>query len=355
MRKRTSGFLSLGAIAALLLLSADASVAASDDPERVVQSGEDRWVPSLAIISGVAWSEQTASSNSTLIQGVSNPMPACVPNDTRAECRNLVLPADIASVDGDDRAVAPFVGATVELMTPALPIPLRPRLFVSAEMVGVFATERDVALQGNTGCLSGPTIDAPCAADHNPAANPFGEDSLVGQGTRTTAQIGNYMFGVNLGAAFPVQLGKRQLRIKPSVGWINYQVEAKGKFVKGYCYGLNPPNIRTQCVDSTALMNTGFLRDFTYSGTANKRFNGIGPGLDVEMDTGHFGPIGSAIFVGARAYYIIGDRKISFTGSQTANDVLGMDTATTDFEVEVDPWMFRAHLGMRFQWLGYEE
>lgn len=347
MRKRTSIFLALGAIAALQLPFADDSIAANDDPETFVgQSGEDRWVPSLAIISGVVWSDQKASSDTFLFQGMSDPMPPCAANDLRAECRDLV--ASPASVDGDDRAVVPFVGGTVELMSPALPIPSRPRVFVSAEMLAAFASDRDISLSGNTGCLSGPEPDAPCAADIDSSDRPFGEESLIGVGTRTTAKIGNYMFGVNLGAAFPVQLGERQLRIKPSVGWFNYQVEAKGKFVQGFC---DPTN---QCLDFLFQGNLtdGFLRDFTYSGTKKKRFNGIGPGLDVEVDTGQFGPIGSAIFIGARAYRILGDRKISFSASQTADDVFGLDTSVTDFEVEVDRWMFRAHMGIRFQWLG---
>jgi hypothetical protein len=351
MKKRTSAFLALGAMAALQLPFAENAIAADDDPDAFVeQSSEDRWIPSLAIVSGVVWSDQKASSDTFLFQGMSDPTPPCAAIDPRPECRDLM--ASPASVDGDDRAVVPFVGATIELMSPALPIPSRPRVFVSAEMLAAFASDRDIALQGNTGCIRGPAADAPCAADHDPTDRPFGQESLVGVGTRTTAKIGNYMFGVNLGMAFPVQLGERQLRIKPSVGWFNYEVKAKGKFVQGFC---DPEN---QCVDflsQQGVRTEGFLRDFTYSGTDKKRFNGIGPGLDIEVDTGRSGPIGSAIFIGGRAYRILGDRKISFSGRQTADDVFGADTSVTDFEVKVDPWMFRAHVGVRFQWLGQQQ
>ncbi len=51
------------------------------------------------------------------------------------------------SVDGDDLAVSPFVGGVLELMTPALPIPTRPRLFVSGEVLPTFAFKRNVALE----------------------------------------------------------------------------------------------------------------------------------------------------------------------------------------------------------------
>ena len=73
------------------------------------------------------------------------------------------------------------------------------------------------------------------------------------------------------------------------------------------------------------------------------------------MDTGRFGPIGSSVFLGARAYYILGDRSFSFGTSETYDDEFGMDTAVANFEVEVAPWIVRASVGIRFQWLGSQE
>ena len=35
-----------------------------------------------------------------------------------------------------------------------------------------------------------------------------------------------------------------------------------------------------------------FLRETILTASDSQRFNGIGPGLDVEMDTGRFGPLG---------------------------------------------------------------
>jgi hypothetical protein len=31
-----------------------------------------------------------------------------------------------------------------------------------------------------------------------------------------------------------------------------------------------------------------------------------------------------------------------------------MDTAVAHWEVEVAPWIFRAHVGLRLHWLGFE-
>jgi len=96
----------------------------------------------------------------------------------------------------------------------------------------------------------------------------------------------------------------------------------------------------------------GFLRETTLSASGSRRFNGVGPGLDVEMDTGRYGPLGVSLFLGGRAYYIPGDRSFSFATSQSFDDPVGMDVAGAQFGVDIEPWMFRAHVGIRFLWLG---
>jgi hypothetical protein len=149
-----------------------------------------------------------------------------------------------------------------------------------------------------------------------------------------------------------VQFQERQLRIRPSIGWINYKVDGKGKVVDGQC---NPPD---QCVDTVLFppfVTPGFLRDITLTGNGSKYFNGIGPGLDVEMDVGRYGPLGVSLYAGARAYYILGDRSFSFDASEEVDDELGNDLATATWDVEVDPWMYRGNIGIRFQWLGASE
>ena len=262
-------------------------------------------------------------------------------------------PVDLRPPLGDDdRSVAPFVGGSLELMTPALPLPTRPRLFVSGEILPTFASERNLAGQGDPDCVRGPEIGAVCATDEveGERGQAFGEDAANGQGTATTAQIDTLVYGANLGVAFPLQVGRRQLRIKPSVGWIHYGVEAKGLVVNASC---DPASRCTDVTNQFGFVRPGFLRQpEELRASASQKFNGIGPGLDIEMDTVRFGPLGVSLFLGGRAYRILGDRTISFGASQTFDDQIGNDRQTSDFEVEVDPWMYRAHVGIRFRWLG---
>ncbi|MCH8891040.1 MAG: hypothetical protein IH827_08185 [Myxococcales bacterium] len=275
-------------------------------------------------------------------------------------------------VDGNDLAVSPFVGGTLELMTPALPIPTRPRLFLSGEILPTFASDRDLALEGDPDCVRGPEPGAVCAKnepideDGNPVRlTPFGEDSTRGQGSRTSAQIDTLVFGASLGVAFPLKVGKRQLRIKPSVGWIHYKVETNGLVVDAACDTFDTPmGPENRCTDVTLVPGDppepGFLRETILADSASQRFNGIGPGLDIEMDTGQFGPLGVSLFMGGRAYAILGDRTISFGTTVTlpeirdeAGEIIYEEAAASGrFEAKVDPWIFRAHVGIRFRWLG---
>ena len=116
----------------------------------------------------------------------------------------------------------------------------------------------------------------------------------------------------------------------------------------------------TQCTDEqdspAAPYFPGFLRETRLEGSDSQMFNAIGGGLDIEMDTIRYGPVGASLFLGGSFYRTLGDRTIGFSDSETFNDQLGMnDRAEAEWEIEVDPWMYRAHVGIRFQWLGFPE
>lgn len=329
MRKGVNLFLLVGAFAALGLSFPFACLASGSKPEdRTQQAGEDRWVPSLAITSGISIQKQDGFANSLLYEDMN---PVAVPLQ--------------GSFDGKDTAVSPFVGAAIELMAPALPIPTRPRLFASGEILPTFGSDRDLAVDGDPSCVRGPEPNAPCANSPGGLGGaPFDANNANGQGTSLIARVDTLVFGANLGAAFPVEAGERQLRIKPSFGWINYKVEAEGLVVDAACG--NPNSI-----PPSALCNV-FLRETILSTSGSQRFNAIGPGLDVEMDVGQYGPLGVSLFLGGRAYAVLGDRTLSISDTKAFDDQLGTDVATGSFEVEVDPWIFRSHVGVRFYFLG---
>jgi hypothetical protein len=312
--------------------------------ERGGQASESRWVTSLAATSGVLIQQQHGSVTSCLFANPADATGCPAPGSTP------LRPA----VSGSSRAVSAFVGANFEAMSPALPIPMRPRLFLSGEIIPTFASDNEPAVQGDTGCVKGPELGSPCAKDQPlPLERPYGEDAANGQGSVVETTYSTLSYGANFGVAFPVQVRERRVRIKPSVGWISYEVEASGTVVDAEC---EPP---TRCADVAPphpAAGPGALREVSLTGDDRQRFHAIGPGLDVEVDTGRFGPLGTSLFVAGRAYRTLGDRSFEFESTQVyGNDGLPLanQAVSARWETEVDPWMYRVGVGLRLQWLGF--
>jgi hypothetical protein len=329
------------------------TAARAQGPERAPRAGpgreegDDLWVPSLAATSGVLLQKQDGSLDACLFANPADATGGC-PAPGSVELR--------PSESGNDLALAAFVGADLELMTPALPMPTRPRLFLGAEIVPTFASDRNLAGEKNPTCVKGPEPGDVCARDEDPLhprAHAYGEDGANGQGSVVTTTYDTLSYGANVGVAFPVQAGERHLRIKPSFAWLSYEVEVSGKVVDASC------NPTSQCTNTQPNPGDpiipGSLRETILTGSDTRRFNAIGPGLDVEMDTGRYGPLGTSIFLGGRAYRTLGDRKVEVTTTQIyPNDGLPLagQAVSARWDAEFGAWMFRIGVGLRVQWLG---
>ena len=305
------------------------------------------WVPSLAITSGASIQRQSGFQYSTAFDGETN----------------TTTPLRPSKSDRDEAASA-YVGGALELLTPALPLPASPRFFAAGELLPTFAPERQVQ-DGEPSRIRGPEPEAVIAVEETPTHHlnragtrgrgvPFGETEANGDGMRLRFQVEQLVYGAKAGVAFAFELRGRQLRLKPSVGWIHYEVEAKGQLVHPQC----SPTTRctnTYRTDGT-LVQSGFLREVMLSADESKGFDGFGPGLDLEMDTGRFGPIGTSLFAGLHAYYIPGDREIEFDASRAYDDQLSpsaaVDVTSGFWRLRVAPWFWRAGVGIRFHWLG---
>ena len=329
-------------------------VASEDTPpveQRILQEGENRWVPSLSIIGGASFQRMDGRSASLIDE------------EPFGDPTVLREPAS-----GKDLLVAPFVGAELQLMAPALPIPTRPRFFMSGEVLPTFASKRNLTVDGDPGCIKGPEVDAVCAEEELRQAMEegvtrippgFRESAANGRGSKTTAEIDTLVFGANFGVSFPFDLVGRQIRFKPNVSWLNYKVNATGLVSEVNC---NPAGRCTPTINFFGVVSPGNFREITLTGSDSQRFNGIGPGFDLEVDTGRFGPIGSSLFLGARFYRVLGDRTISFGDRQSYPELetpgfapLPPAEAIASWEVEVDPWLYRAQVGFRLQWLGIQK
>jgi hypothetical protein len=307
----------------------EASAQESEPATPPKRRAADRWVPSIAVASGIFIQEWDGDQSSQMCTNCTLPNPAAVA---------LRPPAS-----GDDRNVTPYVGGELELMTPELPLPLSPRPFVAGGIVAAFGTDRTVAREGNPG-----TIETPLAGSDTK----WSEDAALGQGSTTEADMDSPVYGARAGIAFPAKLLGRNLRIKPSAGWIHYEVQGRGEVSDAECLTNVPPIPPTNCDPN---LPPGGLRSIQLSGSAKQAFDGVGGGLDIEMDTFGFGPLGTSIYIGAHAYKILGNREIEMSDSaQFQDEGPGLPAADTaaEWRVEVDSVMYRLGLGVRLLWLG---
>lgn len=344
---------------ALAALHSAPSIASAG--EREAPLGDRRWVPSFAITSGVT------------LQGWEG-----MQGGYRFPGTDPTTPVPIREAGfGNDRAVTPYVGGNVELLTPAIPMPLRPRAFVSGEVLPMFGPERVLVVDGDPKRLRGPEINTVLVGEEDinhfttgfpgesgPRDTAFSEEDTVGQGMRTVAQMDSLAYGAKVGVAFGFEYRGRQLRIKPSAGWIHYKVNATGTMVDPTCiprnrctnlYRANNNGTEDPSDDFFELSQAGFIRESIITGSESGVFDGVGPGIDFEMDTVRYGPIGAALFAGIHAYYLPGDRDIFLGNVRSFNDQLGSDTEVAAWRVRVAPWIYRAGIGIRFQWLGDAE
>jgi hypothetical protein len=290
-----------------------ASAAVAEGPDR--RAGEDRWVPALAVVSGVTIQDQEAAVSSFDFTNA-------------APLRN--------PTDGNDLAVSPYVGANLQLMAPAITaIPGRPRVFAAGEILPTFAVSRNIANEGNPSEFAFP-----------PGLGQIPELGITGQGSQTTAEVQTLAYGAAVGVAFPFVVRGFQLRAKPSVGWIRYEVAVEGTVHAAFCAGGG-----NLC--RTDAFPPGFARLVDLRGGDSQWFNGIGPGLEIEMDVYRFSQFGVSVFLDGHAYRVLGNRSVEFSDSIAITDDLGgPDTYAANWSFEVDPWIYRAGLGLRIHWLG---
>ncbi len=336
--------LGIGLVAVVVLSGWAAPAGAAEEGLRF---GEDRWAPSLAVVSGVTF--QLTSAGVSSFDGTGT----------------ALRPSNF----DDEWAVSPYVGADLRLMTPTLPLPGRPRLFLSGQVLPSFGRDRQTAKEGDPGPFQPPTSVT------------YPDTAVPGQGSATTGTLDTWIFGAGLGIAFPFDLRGRRLWIKPSIGWLRYKMDVVGEVRDVQCtpFPRPPPQaISTECGNVPPNPGqfppnpgfVGFQRDVILSSQESQYFNGLGPGLELEMIVGRFGPIASSLFLDAHAYNILGNRKISMTSSAsfprspdgtghpptnpTAPGTLPPADLSGAWTFEVDPWMFRAGGGIRFQWLGFD-
>lgn len=275
-----------GVTSVCLALLASAAYAQSPDFRE-----SPRWVPSLAITSGLL-----------------------IEREARGEVSSTVRP----NADGSKALIAPWMGGSLEMMTPAWePLGGRIRFFVHGGLAGNFGFERDLAKEGAPSAFVPPTIPR------------FGDEALVqGQGSVTRSEPTDFQASAGIGISFTIDTGWRRIRVKPSFEYLVEELEISGLVHRAISVDPNIPSFNFIAI----------------SGSEEEYFHGIGPGLEIEADIARKGPLLLALTASGGAYHILGDRDVVISST----DPTGVESATWSYRK--DSWTYRAHVGLRFRW-----
>jgi len=249
--------------------------------------------------------------------------------------------------DGSDFGLWPGVGIDLHLMSPTiveLPLGIRPRLFINGEVTAQFPPERRTA---NEAALQS-KLELP---PERPDLDSFPTTAIQGVGAETRSVPKTFQFGAQVGLAFPIEVLGRKVRIKPSFGWVHYKLDVDGRLLTAIKDDVNG--------DLLPISSWGpNLRDISLSSSTTRSVNAIGPGIEFELESGQFGPIGAAMFFGLHAYKVLSDRtiklkdKVTFPDGTLGGDGLLEDTYRANWSHEIDPWMYRFRMGIRFHYIG---
>jgi hypothetical protein len=343
MRPRVNRLFAAWAARGALASAVVAAFSASAQETAPTGSIDARWIPSFAITSGVFWGRQHAAVSSDCRETGSQPPAATSCNPEVPEYG----PELREGANQDELAATPYVGGNLSLETPVLARIGRPRLFASFELPYQFGIDRNVAQKERPTGISEP--------DNPEAGETLDEGSLTGVGSRTRSEVQGLTFGAMAGVAFSFEAFGREFHVKPSVNWIREEVGLRGRVEHGIC---RTQNFQQLCdLDGQQPGGGGaFTRVITLKGKDDIWMDGIGPGLDLEMETGRFGPYTVALFGGGGGYYLLGDRSVAFDSTRTIGpDELG---GPVDYHAHwswrASPWLYRFGLGVRLSWVGYD-
>ena len=237
--------------------------------------------------------------------------------------------------EGSDTSVAPLVGLSLELMTPSLvDALLHARLFVRGEAAAAFGFERNLAGQEAPGRFDFPEGFFFATTPELRERQDMEELAIAGQGSRARFQVRQWVtWSVGSGVAFGFDLFGRQVRLKPSLEYLRYEMDLIGAVHRAV--KLRRPS------GTNDLSGFRFVR-LTHQ--EKKAYDGLGPGLEVEVDASRLGPFISSIYIMGRGYHLFGDLESSFSERNRFGE-------TATWTIEPASWVWRSGVGIRFRWV----
>jgi hypothetical protein len=338
--------------------------AAADDVQEQRDAERGRFLVSVGITSGVLIAQQNGQIT-TSASNLSLPPNVCLYASFTVGVL-CATPAPLGpDVKGSVNTVSPNVGVNLELMTPALEfIPTKPRFFAAVEFLPTFAPSQTVALNG-----AATTFLVPDQAN-----NTFSAAAIGGQGSRLTATVMTSVVTADAGIAFEFEFKKRLMRFKPFAGWLRWGVVSEGKILTAFKNDPVPPN-------SFLPLFGDNIRFVTLNGNGSGFFNAVGPGFELEMEVAKHGPVRPVLYLMGAGYRTVGTNWFEYQSGTTVTDqfydalpytstptgpcpppagcpAVQYPAASADYATkwtfQVDDWSYRAGIGLRLRWVGFD-
>jgi len=303
---------------ALCVLVAAATPASANDPANALID-HDRWIPSIGFAIGFTTQQQDGT----------------VFTEHEVQCGFFCLEwvpyEDRPFNEGDTAINLLHVGGTYELQTPRLlPMKWSPRLFIGGEVLNVSAAKKSLTREGDP---------KTSLIEPRGEGESFVDLAILGQGSTLLSDSETVQYGAIIGLAFPIQIGEWRVSIKPSARYLNQEFTFTGL--------ISDANRVDKLV--------GFppTRVVLLTGSDSIDVHAVGPGLEIEVEAAQVEDFGISVFISGSAYNVLSDRHVRF---QSITNATGDPKATRRFRgtwtAEINPWIYRARVGMRFKWLG---
>ena len=312
---KTAGSL---AVAALLLTAAVAAEAA-DATESSAADELSRFVPSLALITSLNAQNAEGHLGTSNIVGPPFslvPPPAFLVNQAPAQPLLQGSPATSRTL-----MMAPAVGLSLELMTPAWQaLPGKPRLHLRGDVSYAFPPEYVIPNIGDFGPIR--TLGT---------SGGLTEGAILGQGGKTIALVQPLLLNAGAGVTFTTSVSERTVRIKTSLEYMREEIELTGVVQRAVRVSQLTPNLSA-------------FRAILLSASGSWVYHALGPGLEVELDTGRAGPFVLSLFAGGKGWAFLDNPKRVIVASNEYGE-------HAEFTFLKNQWAFGGTLGLRFRWV----
>ena len=338
---------SIGAVLLLTfaLSSGDASAASRDEDEW------SQWVPSLALETDLSFHPTNGAIRTGDVYGPYLSRPAAPSPDQPITSGTPAF--------ANPYMVTPSFGIVAEIMTPAwFDLPGRPRLFGHADVIIAFGPTYQMPGVASPGALRSPVDDRIAVT----------EQSILGQGASNEASVQPLQIAAGAGIAFTTQLAGRTIRFKPSVEYLRQEVELSSLVSRAVKYRdlpVPPPcNTDPACLRQFQVANN--FRQVLITGKKQATYDGIGPGFQIEMDTGRAGPLMLSLYASVKAWAFLNNDPIEIQASNQNAFSPGCQPGDTtpinpsnpllcaaeqaDFSFQREDWGFGGGFGLRFRW-----